>query len=55
MKRILEPTCIHKKGCFANQDGFCKILTDVNFKGKMCPFYKTKQEYEEGLKEGVRK
>lgn len=34
-----EPLC-GRGGCFANGDGFCKILTDNDFGKRECPFFK---------------
>jgi hypothetical protein len=35
--------------CFANENGYCAILNDTFFK-RPCPFFKTHEEYEAGLK-----
>lgn len=42
--------------CFGNRDGRCEILSDTNFDGKLCPFYKhetevDKREIEEAIRE----
>ncbi len=42
MKISLFPKCENNR-CFAYCFGQCKILTDSNFGGKPCPFYKSKE------------
>mgnify|MGYP002650824887 CR=1 FL=1 len=34
--------CLDKKDCFANADGYCICLTNNDFGGRRCSFYKTK-------------
>ena len=34
--------CLDKKDCFANADGYCICLTNNDFGGRRCLFYKTK-------------
>lgn len=34
--------CLYKKDCFANADGYCICLTNNDFGGRRCLFYKTK-------------
>lgn len=43
MKKI-PPRCNHAPGCFANKDGYCRILKSSNFGDKACPFYKTQEQ-----------
>ena len=33
---------LDKKDCFANADGYCICLTNNDFGGRRCSFYKTK-------------
>lgn len=40
-----------KDTCFAYVNGRCRILHNCDFKGKECPFYKSKEDYEDGRKE----
>ena len=35
--------CKHYK-CFANRSGRCRALSDTDFGGKACPFYKTEAQ-----------
>jgi len=43
--------CLQERcDCFAFNCGECEVLRDTNFGSRVCPFYKTKAEYEEGLK-----
>ena len=43
------PICLQEKeNCFANVCGGCRILSYTSF-NKECPFYKTKEQYEEDL------
>lgn len=37
------PECRAHDDCFANHDGVCCCLSDNNFNGKDCPFYKTEE------------
>lgn len=37
------PECSAHHDCFANHDGVCCCLSDNNFNGKDCPFYKTEE------------
>ena len=34
--------------CFANRKNRCHALHDTDFRGKPCPFFKTKEQAEEG-------
>ena len=34
----------HDSRCFACENGFCQILKDNDFKGKKCPFRKTRTQ-----------
>lgn len=34
------PPCCNNR-CFANEFSKCRILTDTNFNGRNCPFFKT--------------
>lgn len=44
------PRCTQRRSkCFANENGYCAILNDTFFK-RPCPFFKTHEEYEAGLK-----
>ena len=38
------PRCNYHKDCFAYFDGFCDCLTDTDFCGDDCPFYKKKAD-----------
>lgn len=35
--------------CFGYEDRHCVVLTDRNFGGKTCPFFKTKEQAAEEL------
>lgn len=37
------PSCRNNR-CFANDYGKCVILTDNDFNGRSCPFFKTKAQ-----------
>lgn len=39
----------HRSDCFAygHTTGCCQVLTDNNFHGRACPFFKTKQKYQD--------
>lgn len=39
------PTCLETE-CAANEELHCVALTDNNFGGKKCPFFKTKEQNE---------
>lgn len=41
------PTC-NNDNCFANNEGRCNCLSDSDFGGRKCPFFKTKKEFERG-------
>ena len=34
--------CLDKKDCFGNADGYCICLTNNDFGGRRCSFYKSK-------------
>ena len=36
------PECHHHANCFARKDVQCTCLTDTDFGGRECPFYKPK-------------
>lgn len=38
------PPCSHGTECFANDDKRCTVLKDTCFRGKKCPFFKTKEQ-----------
>ena len=38
----------HQAYCTANKSGRCRILTDTEFHGKLCPFYCDKRLLKEG-------
>lgn len=44
----IEPVCLQKNtsDCFAYSDGKCAVLRNCDFKGRSCPFYKTKGRLE---------
>lgn len=44
----IDPVCMREyaSDCFANNDGRCSALSSTYFKGKMCPFYKSKVKLE---------
>lgn len=46
MKEENIPVC-DEAACFAYMDCRCVLLTDNNFKGKKCPFFKTIAQVEE--------
>lgn len=37
-----------KEGCYARRDNKCAVLTST-YPGRACPFYKTKDQYREGI------
>lgn len=40
-----KPNCTHPRDdCFANKNGLCRILEDSDFGGKVCPFFKTREQ-----------
>ena len=39
-----------QKSCFAYRDGHCDCLSDTDFNGRGCPFFKSMKQYEEDLK-----
>ena len=41
----------NRKDCFGNKDGMCMPLSDTRFKGKECPFFKTKEQRYKELRE----
>lgn len=43
------PTCSRADGrkCFAYNEKHCIALNDTNFGHKLCPFFKTKKQYNE--------
>ena len=43
MKR---PVCMNHEKCFGNKLGKCIVLSDNDFGGKECPFYKTRAQFE---------
>lgn len=46
-----RPILCKQKDCFAyNTERICKILKEPAERNGKCVFYKTKKEYEEGLK-----
>ena len=50
MKKIdhnVYPKCKHHDDCFAYVKGHCDCLTSTYFRGKDCPFYKTKEQNKE--------
>ena len=38
-----------QKGCFSYQEGRCQCLSDTDFGGRACPFFKTVKQYEKDL------
>ena len=38
-----------QKGCFSYEDGHCQCLSDTDFGGRACPFFKTIKQYERDL------
>lgn len=40
---MIIPKC-ERASCFACVGGLCRVLTDNGFRGKLCPFYKNKNE-----------
>ena len=38
-----------QKGCFAYLEGHCQCLSDTDFGGRACPFFKTVKQYERDL------
>ena len=38
-----------QKGCFSYQEGRCQCLSDTDFGGRACPFFKTIKQYEKDL------
>lgn len=46
------PKCIHQHSdCFANVEGFCKVLTDTSFGLRDCPFYKSREQCDTELQQ----
>lgn len=46
-KKREDAICVNGKqysNCFAFRDGKCDCMTDTDFKGGICPFYKTKEQ-----------
>lgn len=41
------------KDCFAHRRGRCIILHDTGFSGRMCPFFKTPEEFAEGRRQAA--
>lgn len=39
-----------QRGCFSYQDGHCGCLSDTDFGGRACPFFKTVRQYEKELR-----
>lgn len=47
--------CDKHPDCFGHPyAGSCSILTDNNFKGRDCPFYKSKEQGEKKEQEGLK-
>ena len=46
MRSSILKNCPYHSDCFANLNGYCSALDDVDFKGKSCPFYKTAMQNE---------
>lgn len=40
------PLCTDTRPCFARDDGLCMVLNSSDFKGKPCPFCKSKEQRE---------
>ena len=38
-----------QRGCFAYREGHCDCLSDTDFGGRGCPFFKSVKQYEEEL------
>ena len=38
-----------QKGCFSYLEGHCQCLSDTDFGGRACPFFKTVKQYERDL------
>ncbi|MBR1477375.1 MAG: hypothetical protein IJ608_05370 [Lachnospiraceae bacterium] len=38
-----------QRGCFSYIDGHCGCLSDTDFGGRACPFFKTVKQYEKEL------
>lgn len=52
-KKIKLKPCNAHPDCFANKNGQCIALNDTNFKGRVCPFYKTVEEHHAGRQRGL--
>lgn len=48
---MIQPSCDESR-CFANVCGSCRALSDNNFHGKPCPFYKDRDKTQ-GMSERV--
>lgn len=48
-KLNIEDVC-GQRGCFAYREGHCDCLSNTDFNGRACPFFKTMEQYEEGLR-----
>lgn len=46
MRNGVLKQCPFHSDCFANLNGFCVALDNVEFKGRDCPFYKTTEQNE---------
>lgn len=52
--RAISPDCLNNK-CFGCDNGKCLILTDNNFKGRSCPFFKTPEQLSREEKKRLRR
>lgn len=43
MSKVIDPPCNMDK-CFACENGHCRVLIDNDFRGRTCPFFKTKKQ-----------
>ena len=52
--RIPEPPC-EERACFANKNKKCIVLSNNDFHGKPCPFFKTEEQLERERRDCARK
>ena len=50
-KNEFKPCAFNHSSCFACRKGMCRLLADMDFHGKDCTFYATKQQVNEQRKQ----
>lgn len=53
-EEIMEDIRCGQTKCFANKCGECSALSDTNFKGRICPFFKTKEQRNSEIRNAVK-